>query len=89
MRIISQDETTDIPYENSALSIESIENGYAIYEYLAYNTYLLAKYDSKEKAKRVLDMLHKLYVDRECWNSYFYDYPKIFKFPDNEDVNVE
>lgn len=80
----------DIPYENSAISIESIENGYAVYEYLSYNACLLAKYDCKEKAKRVLEMLHGLYLQNiQCWASYPYSPPKIFQFPANEDVNIE
>lgn len=90
MRIISQNGMIDIPYENAALSIESIENGYAVYEYLSYNACLLAKYDCKEKAKRVLEILHRLYSHEIVQNwSCPHNYQKVFQFPANEDVNVE
>lgn len=87
MRVISQNGMVDVPYENVAFTVdksdEYVIHGHTSYEYKAC---LLAKYSTEEKALKAMEMLHILYEDRECWNAYFYDYPKVFRFPSDEDL---
>lgn len=89
MRVISQSGTVDVPYENVALTIDKA-GGYVIHGHTAYEykACLLAKYSTEEKALKAMEMLRILYEDRECWNAYFYDYPKRFRFPADEDLEV-
>lgn len=64
MRIISQDEKIDIPYDAVCVSINFHDNCQVIAWYpnaLGDNYSVLATYSTKVKAKRAMEMLHKAY----------------------------
>ena len=55
MRIISQDKTVDIPYENSALIIEEVtKNTFYIHGFLNDRYFWLGTYKNMNDAKAVL-----------------------------------
>lgn len=94
MRIISQDGRVDLPYELVAVINNTVDEmtiiAYAVnsYDDTVWN---LAEYSTKAKAEKVMEMLRT-----ECGNftetssingNYFaFDYPKLFRFPQDSDV---
>ena len=93
MRIISQNGITDIPYDlygvrqlKSDLSkIIAFTNGD---EFL-----IMAEYSTETKAQKAMEMLREKYKDyaKATNRSNFFtmfDYPKVFQFPQDEDVEV-
>ena len=92
MRIISQNGITDIPYDlygvrqlKSDLSkIIAFTNGD---EFL-----IMAEYSTKAKAKKAMEMLRNEYMQYATAKSedywFAFDYPKVFQFPADEDVEV-
>lgn len=74
MRIVSQSGNTDLNYDKCDITITDgfIEARTHIQEYL------MAKYSSEAKAKKVMKILHDLYASG-C---------KSVQFPKNEDVEV-
>ena len=91
MRIVSQDGTLDVPYENAVLyqerkKIMCIFSGIYIGE-------KIAQYSTEEKAQKAMEMLREKYKDyaKATNKSNFFtmfDYPKVFQFPKDEDVEV-
>lgn len=87
MRVISQDGTIDVPYEISSFSravgkYDGVEHA-AIYCYnssTAVGT-KMAEYNSKEKAKKAMEMLRNKYMEYTSTN-----YLKIFQFPAEEEL---
>ena len=99
MRLISQNGTIDIPYEMSAIRnddkliilcmVGETEKGSVI-----------AKYSTSEKAEKAMDMLRTAYLSRmELDGGYdmvhgcyiqpnYWVLPKVFQFPQDEDVEV-
>ena len=62
MRIISQDETIDVPYEHTTL----IREGTEIYlSSIKLRYTLIAKYSTEEKAIKAMEMCRKNYADSE------------------------
>lgn len=62
MRIISQDETIDVPYEHTTL----IREGAEIYlSSIKLRDTLIAKYSTEEKAVKAMEMCRKKYADSE------------------------
>ena len=67
MRVISQDGTIDVPYDNSSLTMPSgkykdVEVAYIYcYNSSSPNGTKLAEYSTKEKAIKALEMLRKYY----------------------------
>lgn len=60
MRVISQDGTIDIPYDETVFTV----NDTCIHAYHpATQTLLMARYSSDEKANRVMEMMREAYVD--------------------------
>ena len=97
MRLISQNGMIDVPYEISALSIGFGEpdRKYNIYirsKLLDEKPCVFATYSTKDKSLKVVEMLREWYIEHfdvnldSCW--YSNDYPKVFKFPANEEVEV-
>ena len=99
MRIISQDGTIDIPYEMSAIR----NDDKLIILCMAGETgkgNVVATYSTSEKAKKAMEMLHKEYGKHffgqggamATANFYVPPFafipPKIFQFPQDEDVEV-
>lgn len=92
MRIISQDGTLDVPYENTVLYQDEKEI-MCIFEGI-YIGRKLAQYCTTEKAEKAMEMLREKYKDfaRATDKSHFFtmfDYPKVFQFPKDEDVEVQ
>ena len=91
MRIISQDGTLDVPYENTVLyqdekEIMCIFGG-------IYIGRKLAQYCTTEKAEKAMEMLRNGYLDfmseaTPDGNGFCFNQPKIFQFPADEDVEV-
>ena len=91
MRIISQDGTLDVPYENTVLYQDEKEI-MCMFEGI-YIGRKLAQYSTTEKAQNAMEMLREKYKDyaKATNKSNFFtmfDYPKVFQFPQDEDVEV-
>lgn len=92
MRVISQDGAIDVPYEISSLSMavgkyEDVEHA-AIYCHnssTAMGT-KMAKYGSKEKAKKAMEMLRKQY---QKYVGAFVNIYACFQFPEDDEIEVE
>lgn len=95
MRIISQDGTIDVPYERFVISVNMQNQG----EIIAWTgnhisddeCIVMAVYSSYAKAQKAMEMLHDKHKDyaRATNKSNFYtmfDYPKVFQFPKDEDL---
>lgn len=97
MRVISQDGTIDVPYENFVFGI-TLDN----YISAVINTAvrptevvngIMAKYSSREKALKVMELLREVYLkfahatnDDSFYT--FFDNPKVFQFPADDEVKV-
>lgn len=80
MRIISQDETIDAPYEHTTL----IREGTEIYlSSIKLRDTLIAKYSTEEKAVKAMEMCRRYYDNRSSVTE-----PKIFQFPVDKEVRV-
>ena len=92
MRVISQNGTIDVPYEMSAIRND---DGLIIL-CMAGETgkgSVIARYSTSEKAENAMEMLREKYTDyaKATNKSNFFtmfDYPKVFQFPQDEDVEV-
>ena len=97
MRIISQDGTVDIPYEQCVIQrfkekIYFLNKNLTGVEQLVCDIEM-ASYSSEEKAEKAMEMLREKYKDyaKATNKSNFFtmfDYPKVFQFPQDEDVEV-
>ena len=84
MRLISQDETYDFPYEHVVVYRNETSVVCGIMPDIREKV-LLGKYNSKAKVLKVMEMLREEYLET------VYDYrtkPKVFQFPKNEEVEV-
>ena len=97
MRIISQDGRTDIPYENFVFGILKDNCIVAVRDTVARPSEvcqgIVAEYSTEAKAQKAIEMLREKYKDyaRATNKSNFFtmfDYPKVFQFPKDEDVEV-
>lgn len=86
MRLISQDNIKDIPYERTYLAIDIEHNRIVAADSPVKNSdgtapiIVMAKYSSSEKAKKVMEMLHNDWCDYgECG---------LFMFPKDSEVEV-
>lgn len=97
MRVISQDGTIDVPYENFVFGI-TLDN----YISAVVNTAvrptevvngIMAKYSSREKALKVMELLREVYLkfahatNNDSFYAFF-DNPKVFRFPADNEVKV-
>lgn len=96
MRIISQDGTYDLPYEQTAIAVYGAEiTGYSL-DNTRYCT--LARYSTKEKAIKAMEMCREKYLSRmELDGGYdivngcyvqpnYWVLPKVFHFPTDKEV---
>lgn len=99
MRIISQNGEIDVPYDCFSLTIatgkyEDVEVASIYCHNLSSpKGTKLAEYSSKEKAEKAMEMLHEKYKDYSIATNRsnvfkMFDYPKVFQFPKDEDVEV-
>ena len=92
MRLISQDGKFDIPYDEIVVELfEECVVG-RLKEYIGRDI-ILGSYSTKEKAQKAMEMLREKYKDyaKATNKSNFFtmfDYPKVFQFPKDEDVEV-
>ena len=92
MRLISQNGEIDVPYEMSAIRND---DGLIIL-CMAGETgkgSVIARYSTSEKAEKAMEMLHAKYKDYSIATNRsnvfkMFDYPKVFQFPKDEDVEV-
>ena len=84
MRIISQDGSTDIPYENFVFGIVKDNYIVAVRDTVARPSEVangvVAKYSTEEKAEKAMEMLH------DEWSDFAQN--GLFQFPKDEDVEV-
>lgn len=96
MRILSQDGTIDVPYEQVVIqrykekiyflnkNLTGIEN--------LVSDMIIASYSTEAKAQKAMEMLREKYEQYEIacseYTANWFDYPKIFQFPADEDVEV-
>ena len=96
MRIISQDGTIDIPYGLTSIQLVSKTTIVAQGSYFGSgndNFATIAEYSTEDKAQKAMEMLREKYKDyaKATNKSNFFtmfDYPKVFQFPHDEDVEV-
>lgn len=97
MRVISQDGTIDIPYENFTFCITldnriiSNRNLVASPQEILQGT--MAEYSSRKKALKVMELLRETYLkfahatNNDSFYTFF-DNPKVFLFPADDEVQV-
>lgn len=101
MRILSQDGTVDVPYENFVFCITKDNYIVATRDTVARPPEIaqgvVAKYSSESKAKKAMKMLRETY-EASLWTQTYYDNSAqanvsdlficntIFQFPTNEDM---
>lgn len=94
MRLISQDGTIDVPYEQVVIQREnnviSFKNRQITGAASCYDL-ALAEYSTEEKASKAMEMLWQEYMQyahaTNTTNFYtFFIAPKIFKFPQDSEV---
>lgn len=97
MRVISQDGTIDVPYENFVFGITLDNYISAVMDTAVRPTEvvngIMAKYSSREKALKVMELLRETYLkfahatnDDSFYT--FFDNPKVFLFPADDEVEV-
>lgn len=80
MRLISQNGEFDVPYEIAALS--RTENIIRVYvPIVGEKGTVMARYSTDEKAKKVMEMLHRAYHDAVT-----HDNVSAFRFPKDAEV---
>lgn len=97
MRVISQDGSIDIPYEQVVI-MRYEENIYFLNKNLTGVEQLtddieIATYTTIDKAKKAMEMLRNNYLDFMAeatpdGNGFCFNQPKVFQFPKDEEVEV-
>ena len=100
MRIISQDTFevgyVDLPYEQVTLRIEKYTKTeeYGVFAYINNQrgaVYEVARYSSREKAQRAMDMLRRTCLEsmqEEIYHGNVCHYGAYFQFPKDEEVVI-
>lgn len=97
MRAISQNGTMDVPYENFVFGITLDNYISAVMDTAVRPTEvvngIMAKYSSREKALKVMELLRESYLKfahATNGDSFytFFDNPKVFRFPADDEVKV-
>ncbi len=94
MRVISQDGRIDYPYEASMVFINAMESNVISIQSVG-NTVVeeLARYSTEEKAIKAMEMLHEEYEKYKEYRSYhffvWFNHPKVFRFPKDDEVQEE
>lgn len=93
MRIISQDGRVDLPYELVAISTHNIHQEQVIAEPIANTAKIccvMGEYSTEEKAEKAMEELRAEYggyrVVRGKTFYFAFDYPKVFRFPQDSEV---
>lgn len=107
MRVISQDGTIDVQYENFVFSILNSGGGYGIVAVKnvaeppeVFMNSLIATYSTKAKAIKAMEMLREKYLSRmeldggydivnKCYvQPNYWVLPKVFQFPQDDEIEV-
>ena len=89
MRVISQDGTVDVPYENVVLYQDEKEI-MCIFSGI-YIGRKLAQYSTTEKTEKVMEMLREAHFENEHEKAYrdgVYYYSPNFQFPQDDEIEV-
>ena len=88
MRLISQNGNVDIPYDKVIL----LHAQDYVMARVGDKEYLMGEYSSMKKSYKAMEMVRKRYLDYLEVNlgTFWYsnDYPKVFQFPADEEVEV-
>ena len=91
MRVISQDRTIDVPYENFVFGItldNYISAVMAVRPTEVVNG-IMAKYSSREKALKSMEMLREAWLAESVeFENGFYHKNCVFRFPADDEVKV-
>ena len=94
MRVISQDMSTDYPYDKSVVFLDPYnENNVKIQLAGDKECLILGKYSTKEKALKAMELLREAYLkfahatNNDSFYAFF-DNPKVFRFPADDEVKV-
>lgn len=80
MRLISQNGDIDVPYESSAIvRADGLIVAYSV-NYISKRI-VMGMYSTEEKAKKVMEMLHRAYHDAVT-----HDNVSAFRFPKDDEV---
>lgn len=79
MRVISQNETVDLPYEK-IIVCRDCTDVFCRFFHHEHRKMLLGRYSTEEKAKKAIDMLHDEWID--------YGNEGLFQFPADEEVEA-
>ena len=88
MRLVSQNGNVDIPYDKAVL----LHAQDYVMARVGDKEYLMGEYSSMKKSYKAMEMVRKRYLDyldvkfETFW--YSNDYPKVFQFPADEEVEV-
>ena len=92
MRVISQDMSTDYPYDKSVVFLDPYnENNVKIQLAGDKECFMLGKYSTKEKALKAMELLRESYLkfahatNNDSFYAFF-DNPKVFRFPADDEV---
>lgn len=90
MRVISQDRSTDYPYDKSVVFLDPYnENNVEIQLAGDKECFMLGKYSTKEKALKVMELLRKAWLAESVeFENGFYHKNCVFLFPADDEVKV-
>lgn len=102
MRIISQDGEYDLPYEETTIKVFSGGEviAFALSDLGSGDYISMAKYSTKEKAMKAMEMFRNLYLSRtelpggfNALNGSYVQpniwvFPRVFQFPQDNEVEV-
>ena len=94
MRVISQNGIFDFPYEKCCIWLDENSKCVKLSPIGEPDSnYVFGLYSTEEKAEKAMEMLREKYKDyaKATNKSNFFtmfDYPKVFQFPQDEDVEV-
>lgn len=83
MRIISQDGSCDLPYEQTEL-FASVKTIYA--DSVSVEDTVMAIYSSEEKAIKAMKMCREKYQGFFTKGNCMFDHPKVFQFPADDEI---
>jgi hypothetical protein len=87
MRVVSQDGIVDLPYEQAIIGLSARFGNKVLATDLANRcNFYVAEYSSNVKAKKAMEELRECYLTVMKTGSGSVDYPKIFQFPQDNEI---
>lgn len=83
----------ELEYEFSQFKNDFDNGGLVFGRYFDEDDYwIMARYSTEAKAKRAMEMLYEKYIETSQWYSEVAhrenNYPKVFQFPSDEEIEV-